>query len=153
MTSDPHTLPRSCLFCRIGSGDIPAHVVHEDEDVLAFLDIGPIRPGHVQIIPRDHHAYFEDLPEPLAAKILTLGQKIARVQKQLYGVPRVAFMFTGGDVAHAHAHLVPMVKGDDVTSRRYIVEETVTYRPIPMPPPGELEATAADIRAALTQAG
>jgi len=152
MTPDPHALRAPCIFCKIGRGEIRAHVVHEDDEILAFLDIGPIRPGHVQIIPRLHHPYFETLPEPLAAKILGVGQKIARVQKQLYGVPRVAFMFTGGDVAHAHAHLVPMVKGDDITSRRYIVEETVSYRAIPMPPPEELAATAADLRAALQQA-
>lgn len=152
MTSDPQASPQSCLFCRIARGDVQSHRVHEDEYIVAFLDTGPIRPGHVQIIPRAHHPYFEDLPEPLAAKILSLGQKIARVHKQLYGVSRVAFMFTGGDVAHAHAHLVRIVKGDDVTSRRYIVEETVTYRAIPMPSPPELQASASDIRTALTQA-
>lgn len=153
MTRDLDGSPRPCIFCKIGRGEIDAHVVHQDEDLMAFLDIGPIRPGHVEIIPRAHYPYFDDLPEPLAAKIMALGQKIARVQKQIYGVSRVALMFTGGDVAHAHAHLVPMVSSDDVTSRRYLVEETVTYRSIPMPPPGELAATAADLRAGLRQVG
>ncbi|MEQ8482207.1 MAG: HIT family protein [Hoeflea sp.] len=151
MTSNSHA--RGCIFCRIGRGEIEAHVIHADDEILAFLDIGPIRPGHVQIIARHHYPWFEDLPEPLAARIMALGQKIARVQKQIYGVPRVAFMFTGGDVAHAHAHLVPMAKGDDVTSRRYIAEETVTYRPIPMPPCAELTATATELRAGLAKAG
>ena len=149
MTPETH----ACIFCRIGRGEIEAHVIHEEDEILAFLDIGPIRPGHVQIIAREHYPWFEALPEPLAARIMALAQKIARVQKQIYGVPRVAFMFTGGDVAHAHAHLVPMEKGDDVTSRRYIAEETVTYRPIPMPPPAELAATAAELRAAMATAG
>ena len=153
MTRDLDGSPRPCIFCKIGRGEIDAHVVHQDEDLMAFLDIGPIRPGHVEIIPRAHYPYFDDLPEPLAAKIMALGQKIARVQKQIYGVSRVALMFTGGDVAHAHAHLVPMVSSDDVTSRRYIVEETVTYRAIPMPPPEDLAATAADLRAGLMQVG
>lgn len=149
MTPDTHA--RACIFCRIGRGEIEAHVIHEEDEILAFLDIGPIRPGHVQIIAREHYPYFEDLPGPLAARIMALAQKIARAQKQIYGVPRVAFMFTGGDVAHAHAHLVPMVQGDDVTSRRYIVEETVTYRPIPTPPPADMAATAAQLRAALAK--
>tara|TARA_R110002020_G_scaffold48634_4_gene138474 strand:- start:2171 stop:2632 length:462 start_codon:yes stop_codon:yes gene_type:complete len=152
MTRDTDAPPRPCIFCRIGRGEIEAHVIHEDEEILAFLDIGPIRPGHVQIIARAHYPWFEDLPEPLAARIMALGQRIARAQKQIYGVPRVAFMFTGGDVAHAHAHLVPMVEGDDVTSRRYIVEETVTYRPLPMPPPEDMADTAAQLRAALAKA-
>lgn len=149
MTPETH----ACIFCRIGRGEIGAHVIHEEDEILAFLDIGPIRPGHVQIIAREHYPYFEALPEPLAARIMALAQKIARVQKQVYGVPRVAFMFTGGDVAHAHAHLVPMVKGDDVTSRRYIAEETVTYRPIPMPPAAEMAANADELRAAMATAG
>ncbi|MBC7282827.1 HIT family protein [Hoeflea sp.] len=149
MTPDTHA--RACIFCRIGRGEIEAHVIHEEDEILAFLDIGPIRPGHVQIIAREHYPYFEDLPGPLAARIMALAQKIARAQKQIYGVPRVAFMFTGGDVAHAHAHLVPMVQGDDVTSRRYIVEQTVTYRPIPTPPPADMAATAAQLRAALAK--
>lgn len=153
MTRDLNGSPRPCIFCKIGRGEIGAHVVHQDEDLMAFLDIGPIRPGHVQIIPRAHYPYFEEVPEPLAARIMVLGQKIARVQKQVYGVSRVAFMCTGTDVEHAHAHLVPMVKGDDVTSRRYIVEETVTYRAIAMPPAEELAATAADLRARLAQGG
>ena len=147
MTPDSH----ACIFCRIGRGEIGAHVIHEEDEILAFLDIGPIRTGHVQIIARDHYPWFEDLPEPLAARIMALGQKIARMQKHIYGVPRVAFMFTGGDVEHAHAHLVPMVECDDVTSRRYIVEETVTYRPMPMPPPAEMADTAGQLRAALAK--
>jgi Diadenosine tetraphosphate (Ap4A) hydrolase and other HIT family hydrolases len=149
MTDHAHGGEQTCIFCRITRGEIPAHVVHEDGEIVAFLDIGPIRPGHVQIVPRAHHAYFEMLPEALAARIMALGQKIARAQKKLYGVPRVGFMFTGGDVAHAHAHLVPMVAGDDITSRRYIVEENVTFRPMPTPPREELAAIAADLKGAL----
>jgi len=138
-----------CLFCKFARGDIRPHVVHEDDRLLAFLDIGPIRRGHVQIIPRAHYDYFEMLPEDLAADILALGQKIARVQKRLYGVPRVAFLFSGGDIAHAHAHLVPMVEGTDITSRRYIREETLSFAAIPSPPPAELAEVALEIRGAL----
>ena len=65
---------------------------------------------------------FELLPAPLAARIVDLGQQLARRMKDVYGVDRVAFLFTGGDVAHVHAHVVPMHQKTDITSARYIVE-------------------------------
>lgn len=95
--------------------------MHEDGDVIAILDIAPIRPGHTVILPKAHHATFEVLPGPLAARILEVGQQLARRMKELYRVERVAFFFTGTDVAHAHAHVVPIHEKMDVTSQRYIV--------------------------------
>lgn len=141
--------PDRCLFCGITTGRIPSHRVAESENLVAFLDIAPIRPGHIQIAPRAHYPYFDALPPELAAEIVQLGQRLARALKRIYRVKRVAFLFTGGDLAHAHAHLVPMVAGDDITSRRYIAEEAVTYRDPPRPPVTEQEETASRIRAEL----
>ena len=138
--------PEGCLFCRIVAGGIPSHSVHEGERISAFLDINPIRPGHVQIIPRPHYPYFEDMPADIAGEIVALGQKIASGLKAIYGVKRVGFLFTGGDIPHAHAHVVPLAAHDDITSRRYIAEETVTYRAMPRMPEAELAETAAAIR-------
>ena len=111
-----------CLFCRIAAGEIPAVVIHEDADLIAFLDVQPVRPGHTLIIPRQHHETFETLPEPLAAKAIALGQRLARRMKEVYPVERVAFLFTGVHIAHAHAHVVPMHDQMDITSQRYIVD-------------------------------
>jgi histidine triad (HIT) family protein len=112
----------SCPFCRIASGELDAVIIYEDTDVVAFLDIGPIRPGHTQIIPRAHFDTFEELPPDLATRITLLAQQLAQRMKAVYGVERVAFLFTGGDVPHAHAHVVPMHARTDITSARYIVE-------------------------------
>ncbi len=142
-----------CLFCRIAAGTVPSHRVHEDDTLIAFLDIGPIRPGHVQIVPRAHYPTFETCPDEVLMAIARLGKRIARVQKALYGVPRVAFFFTGTDIAHTHAHLVPMVAPTDVTSRRYIQEETLTFAPLPSPPAQEFASVAATISAALAAEG
>jgi diadenosine tetraphosphate (Ap4A) HIT family hydrolase len=68
---------------------------------MAFLDIAPIRPGHTHIIPKQHFDTFDVLPSELAGRIMVLGQIIARKLKSVYRVSRVAFVFTGGDVAHA----------------------------------------------------
>jgi len=139
-----------CLFCRIAAGDVPAHVVHDGDRVLAFLDINPIRSGHVQIIPRVHYPLFEDMPPDLAGEIVALGQRIATALKAIHGVKRVGFLFTGGDIPHAHAHVVPMVAHDDITSRRYIVEQTITYRATPRATDAELKVAADSIRARLS---
>lgn len=111
----------TCLFCRITAGELDAVIIYEDAELVAFLDIAPIRPGHTQIVPRQHFDTFDELPAPLAARIMHLGQRLAKRLKVVYGVERVAFLFTGGDVPHAHAHVVPMHEKTDITSARYFV--------------------------------
>lgn len=143
-----HT-PGACLFCRIASGEVPSHIVHESEAVAAFLDIMPIRQGHVQVVPKAHHETLDDLPPELAAETIAVGQRIARALKRIHGLKRVAFLFTGGDIAHAHAHVVPMMHPTDITSRRYIAEERLTFRGLPRASSGELAAAASAIRSAL----
>src|SRR3979409_2679328 len=96
-----------CLFCQIARRDVTAHVVHDDERLLAFLCICPIRPGHTLIIPKQHFPYFDDAPADIVTSIAALGQRLATAMKRLYRVERVAFFFTGGDIPHTHAHLVP----------------------------------------------
>lgn len=140
---------RSCLFCSIAAGEVPSHVIYEDASLLAFLDIAPIRPGHTQIIPKKHFPCFDELPGDQLHLIATLGQQIAKAQKALYGVDRVGFAFAGNDIPHVHAHVVPLVSSDDLTSRRYIAEEVVTYRNPPRPSTEELDRTAEQIRRGL----
>lgn len=105
------------------AGEIPSIRIHEDGDVIAFLDIAPMRPGHTVIVPRSHVETYEQLPAALAGHILALGQQLGRRMKQLYKVERVAFFFTGTDIAHAHAHVVPIHEKMDVTSARYLVSK------------------------------
>jgi histidine triad (HIT) family protein len=138
-----------CLFCRITRREIPAHIVYQDDYLVAFLDTDPIRPGHVQIIPRDHYPTFDDLTAELASRIIILGQRLARILKAKNGVSRVAFLFTGSDIAHAHAHVLPLIAPSDITSRRYIAEEEITFRPIPRPSDEELGQVAFALREAL----
>jgi len=140
-----------CVFCRISRGEIQSEIFHEDPEVIGLMDICPIRPGHAQLIPREHYDYFENLPDAIACRIIRLGQCLSRVLKVLYGVPRVAFLFSGGDHAHAHAHVVPMHEKTDITSRRYIAEDTLTFRSVARAPSEELAAIAAQLRVRLCQ--
>ncbi|MFK0166081.1 HIT family protein [Rhizobium sp. NPDC090279] len=139
----------SCLFCDIAHSRVSCIPVFESTELIAFLDSSPIRRGHVQIIPRDHFNYFDDLPADLAGEIVGTGQKIARAQKKIYGVDRVAFLFSGGDVPHAHAHIVPMHDKTDITSRLYIAQEVLTFRSMPDASLEELEAVADELRSAI----
>jgi histidine triad (HIT) family protein len=130
--SDPMEVSRrtmiSCLFCKIGANEVAAHEIYRDGLVVAFLDIEPINPGHTQLIPMEHFPYFEDLPPELVAHITTVGQQIASELKRHFNAPRAGFLFTGGDIAHAHAHVVPLRSSTDITSTGYIAENSLTFR-------------------------
>jgi histidine triad (HIT) family protein len=138
-----------CLFCRIARGDLPAHKVHEDDHILAFLDLHPIRPGHTLVIPKDHHVWFEDLPEDLAARITTCAQRLARSMKRLYAVDRVAMFYTGIHVPHAHAHVVPMHHVHDVSSKAYLAEGVDGYALPPKLANDEMSNIAKSLKADL----
>ena len=138
-----------CLFCSIANGEVSSHSVYISSSVIAFLDINPIREGHVRIASRQHYRYYDDLPLPVATEILAVGQRVAPVLRSLCRVERVAFLFTGGDIPHTHAHVVPMVEKTDITSRRYIANSDVTFRDTPRISDSSLAEMAAMIRSAL----
>jgi histidine triad (HIT) family protein len=129
MTDTPGPQVESaCPFCQIAAQPDRVVVLYQDSDVVVFLDRGAIRPAHTQIITREHFPTFETLPPRLLNKIGGLGQQLARRMKTVYHVDRVAFLFTGGDVAHVHAHVVPMHAKTDITSARYITSpESVAW--------------------------
>ena len=135
----------NCLFCRIAAGELPSHGVYEDDQLKAFLDIQPIRPAHVLIIPKAHYDYYDDLPPELAAAIVNLGQRLAKIMKARYGVERVAFLFTGIDVPHVHAHVVPMHERTDITSPAYIEQKNLSFRQAPRADDDMLRELAAEL--------
>ncbi len=144
-------MPDHCLFCRLASGAIATHEVFRNDRIVAFLDTGPIRPGHTLIAPIAHYDYFDDLPSDLAAEIMHLGQRLAKRQKALAGVERVGFLYTGGDCAHVHAHVLPLHEKEDLTSRQYIQNRDLTFRGLPSPGDEALAAIAAELAKGLTR--
>lgn len=140
-----------CLFCAIARGEIPSHRVCETENLVAFLDIHPIRPGHTLIIPRAHHAYFDDMPPEVAAETMALGQRLAREMKTLFNAPHVGFAFIGVHVPHAHAHVIPMMEPTDLTSSQFIEEKNLTFRLPPRADDSDLAAAAERMRAELAR--
>lgn len=151
-TSAQHQHRENCIFCRIASGEIPSHTVYEDDQLKAFLDIQPIRPGHVLIVPKTHHDYFDDMPPDLAAAVVHLGQRLGKAMKAAYGVERAAFLFTGTDVAHVHAHVLPMHEKGDITSPAYIEQQELTFRLAPRATEDDLRQSVVTICSQLDQA-
>lgn len=131
-----------CIFCKIAAGTASAQILHRSDRCLVFFDTAPIREGHVQIIPRAHYTCFDDMPAALAAEIMMLGQRIAKALKAHYGVSRVGFVYSGNDVAHAHAHVVPLLHHDDITSARYFAPGALARRSIPPPAPAQVTPVA-----------
>jgi histidine triad (HIT) family protein len=101
-----------CLFCKISSGDIPADIVYESEDVVAFRDINPQAPSHILIIPRKHVATINDMTisdiEDVGILFLAAG-KIARdegIADDGYRVTMNCNAAAGQTVFHLHLHLL-----------------------------------------------
>jgi len=113
-----------CIFCKIVNKEIPANIVYEDEDFLAFLDINPLSVGHTLVIPKKHYRWVWDIPakDPVSTTIpgLTLGQyfeivgKIAKAQRKAFGQEMILSKIVGEDVPHAHIWIYPSneTKGD-----------------------------------------
>jgi histidine triad (HIT) family protein len=140
----------TCIFCKIAKREIPSHVVHDDEDSFAFMDIRPIRPGHVLVISKLHIDHFSDLPDAAATKVLMVAQRLAKKLRADPKLPRVGLLVGGFAVPHAHLHVVPMHDGHDITSQKYakVADGKVGYDIATIPPaaPEELKAIAAKLK-------
>ena len=116
-----------CHFCGLVHKYPSNLIVYECQDLIAFLDILPIRQSHTQIVTKVHYDYFDNLPKTISHKIIDLGQRIAKAQKTIYQVERAGFLFTGGDIAHVHAHVLPLFETTDITSLRYSHDEKTEF--------------------------
>jgi len=107
----------SCIFCRIAKGDIPCAKVYEDSDVLAFLDLAPVHPGHVLVIPKAHYADLLAFPAELAPAVMAAMKKVAAAVMKATGATGVNVMQNNGLSAgqtmfHIHWHIIPRFEGD-----------------------------------------
>jgi histidine triad (HIT) family protein len=113
----------TCTFCQIAEGTLPVHIVHRDENVVAFLDRAPLLPGHVLVMPTRHVETLDDLSDNLLAPVLGAVRRTSiAVQKALRA--EGSFVATNTRVSqsvpHLHIHVVPRNKGDGLFSTRLI---------------------------------
>lgn len=141
-----------CLSCAVAAGQAPAHIVAETPAFLAFLDPGPIRLGHLQVVPRAHFSCFNALPEALARDLLLFAERLAETQRAVFQVDRVGFLFPAETVSHASVHLVPLLSAGDVASRRVGTKGKILKGAGSEPIDLDLARTARALRQALPSA-
>lgn len=100
------------VFCKIVDGEIPAHKLYEDEDVLAFLDISQVTKGHVLVIPKKHYDNFLTTPHEVMHKVMDVAQRIGQVQIRMLHAKGVniltnCYEASGQTVMHFHVHVIP----------------------------------------------
>ena len=106
-----------CVFCKIAAGEIPAYKIYEDEQTLAFLDINPVNPGHILVIPKKHAANLEEVEmAELSALMSTVKKMGVRLKERLgyegYNVLMNNDPVSGQAIPHVHFHIIPRKAGD-----------------------------------------
>ncbi|XAS70758.1 HIT family protein [Micrococcaceae bacterium Sec5.1] len=133
----------STLFTKIINGEIPGRFVWKDEDVVAFLTIAPITPGHTLVVPREEVDSWTHASPELLAKVMDVAQSIGKVQEELFSAKRVGVLMEGFEVDHLHVHIWPA----------YSMADFEVHNVDHNPDPAILDATAVKLRAALRAAG
>lgn len=108
----------SCIFCDIVAGEAESSKVYEDDFVLAFMDIQPVREGQVIVIPKEHINHFDDLSDDVAIKVFLVCRQVSKSLKSILRPERVGLVVHGFGVPHAHMIVVPEYDDQDITSSR-----------------------------------
>lgn len=102
------------IFTKIIRGDIPSFSIAENERFFAFLDIYPLREGHVLVIPKTEVDNLFDLSEDYLSQILIFAQPIAKAIEKAFPCNRCGITVIGLEVPHAHVHLIPINSSNDL---------------------------------------
>ncbi|MCX2481244.1 HIT family protein [Pedobacter sp. MC2016-15] len=127
------------IFSKIIDGEIPAHVVAETTEFLAFLDINPLTMGHVLVIPKKEVDYIFDMDDESYFGLTLFAKIVSAGVKKAFPCIKVGMAVIGLEVPHAHIHLIPLNTMDDINFSR----------PKLHPTQEELEEAALKIKAQL----
>jgi len=136
--------PGQCIFCRLVAGEIPASRVYEDEQTLAFMDLGQLNPGHVLVAIKRHAVNLLELTPDEAAAAMRTAHRVAQAVKETFDPPGITLLQANGKegdqtVFHFHMHVVP----------RHVDDGIALSWPRKDPPREQLEAYAAQLRQVL----
>jgi histidine triad (HIT) family protein len=140
-----NSLKEGCIFCDILAGKAPASFVYRDDRVSAFMDLYPVNPGHVLVIPNRHATYLKDLDPEDGAQMFRVGQQIAEsLRKSGVKCEGINLFVADGTVAgqqifHVHLHVLPRFAGDGFGFRRWSFDQ-------PKPTREELDEMAGRIK-------
>ena len=136
-----------CIFCDIIRGGAEVSMCYEDATALAFMDIQPVNPGHVLVVPRQHYESFLDLPRDVGMHLFEVAMLLGPIIRRVSGVEGMNLVVSSGaaagqDVYHFHVHLIPRQADDGF-------DVPLPFPGSPMPDRTQLDATAARIIASL----
>ena len=138
------TIPTvATVFTKIINGELPGRFVWSDDQVVGFLSINPLGPGHVLVVPREEIDQWLDAPDGLFDHVVTVAKAIGSVIRDTFSPPRVALMIAGFEVPHMHVHVHPA----------WGLEAFDFSQADSDPDPGEMDRHADAIRAGLRAAG
>lgn|SRR5690606_11941373 len=118
MTRLPTSEVQGCIFCAIAARQAEASVVYEDETVVVFMDLNPVTPGHILVVPRSHAVGLEDLDEATGVHVWSVGHKMARaLRRSPLRCEGINLLLCDGEAAfqtvfHFHLHVIPRYAGD-----------------------------------------
>jgi histidine triad (HIT) family protein len=104
----------SSIFTDIIARNIPAHIIAEDDQHIAFLDIAPLAKGHTLVVPKKEENYIFDLRNPELQELVTFAQHVAKKIEKAIPCKRIGIAVMGLDIPHAHIHLVPLNNEEDL---------------------------------------
>ena len=102
------------IFSRIIAGEIPCYKIAEDQNNFAFLDINPVAPGHVLVVPKKEVDYLFDLNDQDYASLQMFAKQVATAVKAAMPCVRVGVAVMGLEVPHAHIHIIPINEEKDM---------------------------------------
>jgi histidine triad (HIT) family protein len=102
------------IFSKIIAGEIPSYKIAENERFFAFLDIFPLREGHVLVVPKTETDNLFDLPDQYLSEILLFARPIAHAIEKSFACNRCGISVVGLEVPHAHLHLIPINSANDL---------------------------------------
>lgn len=113
-----------CVFCKIISGEFPSYKVYEDDKILAFLSIDPISPGHTLVVTKEHFENLEEINEDSLKDLILKVKEISVILKDKlghtdYAVSQNNGALAGQTVFHIHFHIIPRVKGDNLSDWKH----------------------------------
>lgn len=119
------------IFSRIIAGEIPCYKIAEDDRHFAFLDINPVNPGHVLVVPKREVSYIFDLTDEEYLALELFAKRVAEGMKEAVDCKRIGVAVIGLEVPHAHIHLIPITNEGDMsfsTKHTLPAEEMENFR-------------------------
>jgi histidine triad (HIT) family protein len=106
------------IFTKIITREIPAEIIAEDDNFIAFLDIMPLVKGHVLVVPKQEVAYIFNLEDEVLSDLHVFAKKVAKAIDKTINCTRVGVAVIGLEVPHVHIHLIPLKTMDDINFTR-----------------------------------